>query len=190
MFLEQTIHAGAALIQNPDGSLDSPTQNKVDGDTSFFGGDEEVAVEAVTLKKVAYASHEVRKCKFRFVDLAGSERAKRTGAQGLQLKEGIDINKGLLALGNVISALGDDSKKGKSFVPYRDSKLTRILQVSVYNLCSISSDASSPLPGLLGWQLEDSNDLLRISRLQQLQRVSECSKICKSSPQHQEQACD
>eukprot|EP01034_Spumella_vulgaris_P022368 gene22368-28490_t len=131
VFLEQTVHAGAALIQNPDGSLDSPTQNKGDAEGAFFSGEEEVAVEAVALKKVAYTSHEVRKCKFRFVDLAGSERAKRTGAQGLQLKEGIDINKGLLALGNVISALGDDSKKGKSFVPYRDSKLTRILQDSL-----------------------------------------------------------
>jgi hypothetical protein len=65
------------------------------------------------------------------VDLAGSERAKRTGAQGQQLKEGIDINKGLLALGNVISALGDDTKRGKVHVPYRDSKLTRILQDSL-----------------------------------------------------------
>ncbi len=72
---------------------------------------------------------EVRKCKFHFVDLAGSERAKRTQAQGQQLKEGIDINKGLLALGNVISALGDEQKRGKVFVPYRDSKLTRLLQV-------------------------------------------------------------
>lgn len=78
---------------------------------------------------------EVRKCKFHFVDLAGSERAKRTGAQGQQLKEGIDINKGLLALGNVISALGDEQKRGKVFVPYRDSKLTRMLQVSTSYYC-------------------------------------------------------
>ena len=74
-------------------------------------------------------SKEVRRCKFHFVDLAGSERAKRTGAQGHQLKEGIDINKGLLALGNVISALGDEQRKGKVYVPYRVSKLTRMLQV-------------------------------------------------------------
>jgi hypothetical protein len=74
---------------------------------------------------------EVRKCKFHFVDLAGSERAKRTGAAGQQLKEGIDINRGLLALGNVISALGDEQKRGKVFVPYRDSKLTRMLQDSL-----------------------------------------------------------
>ena len=53
-----------------------------------------------------------------------------TGAQGQQLKEGIDINKGLLALGNVISALGDDTKRGKVHVPYRVSKITRVSQES------------------------------------------------------------
>ena len=67
--------------------------------------------------------------KFHFVDLAGSERAKSTGATGAVLKEGININKGLLSLGNVISALTDE--KGKAHVPYRDSKLTRILQDSL-----------------------------------------------------------
>jgi kinesin family protein 4/21/27 len=45
---------------------------------------------------------QVRQCKFHFVDLAGSERAKRTGAEGQRLKEGIDINKGLLVLGTVL----------------------------------------------------------------------------------------
>ncbi|KAK6191402.1 hypothetical protein SNE40_003100 [Patella caerulea] len=68
--------------------------------------------------------------KFHFVDLAGSERLKRTGATGDRAKEGISINCGLLALGNVISALGDKAKKG-SHVPYRDSKLTRLLQDSL-----------------------------------------------------------
>ncbi len=58
------------------------------------------------------------------VDLAGSERAKRTKAEGARLKEGIHINRGLLALGNVINAIVDNHKH----VPYRDSKLTRLLQ--------------------------------------------------------------
>ncbi|KAM7250363.1 hypothetical protein ACFE04_022246 [Oxalis oulophora] len=49
--------------------------------------------------------------KLHLVDLAGSERAKRTGSDGQRLKEGIHINKGLLALGNVISALGDEKKR-------------------------------------------------------------------------------
>ncbi|KAG9351983.1 hypothetical protein JZ751_023234 [Albula glossodonta] len=68
--------------------------------------------------------------KLHLVDLAGSERQKKTKAEGERLKEGISINRGLLSLGNVISALGDESKKG-TFVPYRDSKLTRLLQDSL-----------------------------------------------------------
>lgn len=70
--------------------------------------------------------------KFHLVDLAGSERNKRTGAQGIRFKEAVQINAGLLALGNVISALGDEKKRGTiSHVPYRDSKLTRLLQDSL-----------------------------------------------------------
>ncbi|KAK8291024.1 hypothetical protein V6Z12_D06G035700 [Gossypium hirsutum] len=70
--------------------------------------------------------------KLHLVDLAGSERAKRTGANGMRFKEGIHINKGLLALGNVISALGDEKKRKEGgHVPYRDSKLTRLLQDSL-----------------------------------------------------------
>merc|ERR1719240_2068072 len=68
--------------------------------------------------------------KFHLVDLAGSERAKRTGAVGSRFKESVAINKGLLALGHVISALGDMSKK-VSHVPYRESKLTRLLSDSL-----------------------------------------------------------
>ncbi|KAI7897837.1 uncharacterized protein BX663DRAFT_556388 [Cokeromyces recurvatus] len=68
--------------------------------------------------------------KFHFVDLAGSERLKRTHAQGERAKEGIAINSGLLALGNVISALGDETRKA-THIPYRDSKLTRLLQDSL-----------------------------------------------------------
>ncbi|KFQ41747.1 PREDICTED: chromosome-associated kinesin KIF4A [Nestor notabilis] len=68
--------------------------------------------------------------KLHLVDLAGSERQKKTKAEGDRLKEGININRGLLCLGNVISALGDENKKG-GFVPYRDSKLTRLLQDSL-----------------------------------------------------------
>lgn len=68
--------------------------------------------------------------KFHFVDLAGSERLKRTGATGERAKEGISINSGLLSLGNVISALGDTAKKA-THIPYRDSKLTRLLQDSL-----------------------------------------------------------
>lgn len=69
--------------------------------------------------------------RFTFVDLAGSERMKKTGAEGARAREGIKINEGLLALGNVINALADDERllEGKKMhVPYRQSKLTRLLQ--------------------------------------------------------------
>eukprot|EP00937_MAST-01D_sp_MAST-1D-sp2_P000534 g534.t1 len=70
--------------------------------------------------------------KINLVDLAGSERQKRTKAAGARLKEGISINKGLFVLGNVISALGDEKKRAANVhVPYRDSKLTRLLQDSL-----------------------------------------------------------
>ena len=70
--------------------------------------------------------------KLHFVDLAGSERLKRTSAIGDRAKEGISINAGLSALGNVISALGDPVKaRSTTHIPYRDSKLTRLLQDSL-----------------------------------------------------------
>merc|ERR1719230_1087988 len=70
----------------------------------------------------------IRVGKLNLVDLAGSERQSKTGATGDRLKEATKINLSLSALGNVISALVD----GKStHIPYRDSKLTRLLQNSL-----------------------------------------------------------
>lgn len=72
--------------------------------------------------------------KIHLVDLTGSERAKRTAAGGERFAEGVDINKGLFALAKVISTLADNSRKPASkraHVPYRDSKLTRLLQDSL-----------------------------------------------------------
>ena len=129
VFIEHTIHT-SAVTTAADATDGSGTTRK--------SGEDAALVAAGLLSGGAPGapgsvidSKEIRRCKFTFVDLAGSERAKRTGAQGQQLKEGIDINKGLLALGNVISALGDDTKRGKVHVPYRVSKITRILQDSL-----------------------------------------------------------
>ncbi|CAG9464508.1 unnamed protein product [Pedinophyceae sp. YPF-701] len=69
--------------------------------------------------------------KFHLVDLAGSERQKKTGALGSRLKESVNINQGLLALGNVIQALGGERGRRAGHVPYRQSKLTRMLQDSL-----------------------------------------------------------
>jgi kinesin family protein 5 len=60
--------------------------------------------------------------KLTVVDLAGSERIKKSGASGAQFKEATNINGSLLAFGNVVQALAEKKK----FIPYRDSKLTRI----------------------------------------------------------------
>jgi len=94
------------------------------------------AVFTVTLRQTMYGdahgeSGQEVFSKLSFVDLAGSERLKRTGAEGQRMKEGIQINKGLLALGNVINALADEEaikRKEKVHVGYRESKLTRLLQ--------------------------------------------------------------
>ncbi|XP_065172485.1 osmotic avoidance abnormal protein 3 isoform X2 [Atheta coriaria] len=70
----------------------------------------------------------IRRGKLNLVDLAGSERQAKTGATGERLKEATKINLSLSALGNVISALVDGKAK---HIPYRDSKLTRLLQDSL-----------------------------------------------------------
>ena len=80
------------------------------------------------ISEVVSETPEFITAKFHFVDLAGSERIKKTGATGNTLKEGININKGLLCLGNVIAALTESTSH---HIPYRDSKLTRILQDSL-----------------------------------------------------------
>lgn len=72
--------------------------------------------------------HHIRVGKLNLVDLAGSERQAKTGTSGDRQKEAIKINLSLSALGNVISALVDGKS---SHVPYRDSKLTRLLQDSL-----------------------------------------------------------
>eukprot|EP00871_Galdieria_phlegrea_P004660 jgi/Galph1/5195/GphlegSOOS_G3812.1 len=67
----------------------------------------------------------VRASTLTLVDLAGSERVSQTGAEGSRLKEGMHINRSLLTLGTVINKLCEGFN---SHIPYRDSKLTRILQ--------------------------------------------------------------
>jgi hypothetical protein len=99
-----------------------------------------IIIEQTLLSNEAREAHKGRyaSAKFHLVDLAGSERNKKTKATGSRFQESININSGLLALGNVIAALsGDDANRGggmsltKTHVPYRDSKLTRLLQDSL-----------------------------------------------------------
>ncbi|KAM9370170.1 kinesin-like protein KIF17 [Phaethornis superciliosus] len=85
-----------------------------------------VNVEICTVDK--QGQDHLRAAKLNLVDLAGSERQSKTGATGERLKEATKINLSLSALGNVISALVDGRCK---HIPYRDSKLTRLLQDSL-----------------------------------------------------------
>ena len=78
--------------------------------------------------------------KLNLVDLAGSERTRITGATGKQLQESIKINKSLSALGNVINALTDT--KERKHIPYRDSKLTRLLEDSLGGNCKTTMIAT------------------------------------------------
>ncbi|XP_065603783.1 kinesin-like protein KIF18B [Cyrtonyx montezumae] len=72
--------------------------------------------------------------KMSLIDLAGSERASVTNTRGERLREGANINRSLLALINVINALAD-AKSKKTHIPYRDSKLTRLLKDSIGGNC-------------------------------------------------------
>uniref|UniRef100_A0A667XYJ3 Kinesin-like protein n=1 Tax=Myripristis murdjan TaxID=586833 RepID=A0A667XYJ3_9TELE len=84
--------------------------------------------------KTASLNPNVCVAKMSLIDLAGSERASATNAKGARLREGANINRSLLALGNVINALADPKSK-KAHIPYRDSKLTRLLKDSLGGNC-------------------------------------------------------
>lgn len=103
--------------------------------------------------------------KLLLVDLAGSERGALE--KGIRREEGANINKSLLALGNCINILSDKTKKG-SFVPYRDSKLTRLLKDSLGgNISTIMIACISPAP--LSYD-ETLNTLKYASRARKIQK--------------------
>lgn len=77
------------------------------------------------------STQQIRLAKLSMIDLAGSERGAATGCSGARFTEGANINKSLLALGNCINGLAD----GLRHIPYRDSKLTRLLKDSLGGNC-------------------------------------------------------
>lgn len=86
--------------------------------------------------KASGVSSDIMVGKLSLIDLAGSERASNTMNRGLRLIEGANINRSLLALGNCINALCESVEKGtKVYIPYRDSKLTRLLKDSLGGNC-------------------------------------------------------
>ncbi|CAB1317099.1 unnamed protein product [Coregonus sp. 'balchen'] len=85
----------------------------------------------INVKQENTATEQKLSGKLHLVDLAGSEKVSKTGAEGAVLDEAKNINKSLSSLGNVISALAE----GSGYIPYRDSKMTRILQDSLGGNC-------------------------------------------------------
>ena len=81
-------------------------------------------------------SNEIKSGKLSLIDLAGSERAAQTCNRGIRMVEGANINKSLLSLGNCINKLAEQIAKGQRvYIPYRDSKLTRLLKDSLCGNC-------------------------------------------------------
>ena len=120
--------------------------------------------------------------KFLLVDLAGSERGGLE--KGIRTHEGANINKSLLSLANCINILSDKSKSGK-FVPYRNSKLTRILKDSLGgNIRTIMIACISPAPSLYD---ETINTLNYASRARKIQKkITKNVKEYENNPQYKD----
>lgn len=89
------------------------------------------AIFQVHIRMIDKKTSTKRTVKLSMIDLAGSERAQSTKCKGLRFKEGANINRSLLSLGNCINKLADGCKH----IPYRDSNLTRILKDSLGGNC-------------------------------------------------------
>lgn len=110
--------------------------------------------------------------KLNLVDLAGSERVRVTGATGARLEESKNINKSLSCLGNVINALTDKQKR--DHVPYRDSKLTRLLEDSLGGNCKTTLMAMiSPSAEGFGESLSTLKFATRAKKIKNEARINE-----------------
>ncbi|XP_077169666.1 kinesin-like protein KIF18B isoform X2 [Paroedura picta] len=117
-------------------------------------------------------TRDLRVAKMSLIDLAGSERASVANTKGERLREGSNINRSLLALINVINALAD-AKSKKPHVPYRDSKLTRLLKDSLGGNCRTVMIAAVS-PSMLSY--EDTYNTLRYAN-----RAKEIKLLMKSN---------
>ncbi|XP_010544008.1 PREDICTED: kinesin-like protein KIN-7N [Tarenaya hassleriana] len=117
------------------------------------------------------SSDAIRVSVLNLVDLAGSERIAKTGADGVRLKEGKYINKSLMILGNVINKLSDGAKQ-RAHIPYRDSKLTRILQPALGGnaktciICTVAPEED---------HIEESKGTLQFAS--RAKRITNCAQV-------------
>ncbi|KAG6775130.1 hypothetical protein POTOM_018558 [Populus tomentosa] len=130
-------------ISDPEGALQSlSTEMNVGSSRSH-------CIYILTVQLESNTDKRVKTGKVILVDLAGSEKVEKTGAEGKVLEESKTINKSLSALGNVINALTCGPSTRSSHIPFRDSKLTRILQDALGGnsrtalLCCCSPSASN-----------------------------------------------
>eukprot|EP00890_Picochlorum_soloecismus_P003968 jgi/Picsp_1/4572/NSC_01942-R1_protein len=124
----------SSLEQQQENSSARPWEmrSESESDAGIMMGEDRGALQPVRFG----TKRTVRMGKLNLVDLAGSERVHLTGAKGTRLEESKKINQSLSALGNVIGALTDPKRRRiKAHIPYRDSKLTRILEDSLGGNC-------------------------------------------------------
>ncbi|CAH2326143.1 kinesin KIF18A [Pelobates cultripes] len=132
------------ILQLLDYGNKNRTQHPTDVNASSSRSHAVLQIYLRQQEKTASINQNVRLAKMSLIDLAGSERASATNAKGARLREGTNINRSLLALGNVINALTDPKTK-KQHIPYRNSKLTRLLKDSLGGNCrTIMIAAVSP----------------------------------------------
>ncbi|KAI5587386.1 hypothetical protein POPTR_005G038900v4 [Populus trichocarpa] len=140
-------------ISDPEGALQSLSDgivNRAVGETQMnVGSSRSHCIYILTVQLESTTDKRVKTGKVILVDLAGSEKVEKTGAEGKVLEESKTINKSLSALGNVINALTCGPSTRSSHIPFRDSKLTRILQDALGGnsrtalLCCCSPSASN-----------------------------------------------
>ncbi|XP_062002494.1 kinesin-like protein KIN-1 [Rosa rugosa] len=110
-------------------TLSSGIANRTVGETQMnMSSSRSHCIYLFTVQQELKKDNRLKTGKLILVDLAGSEKAEKTGAEGKVLEEAKTINKSLSALGNVINALTCGSPGKAYHIPYRDSKLTRLLQ--------------------------------------------------------------
>ncbi|XP_042315513.1 kinesin-like protein KIF18A [Sceloporus undulatus] len=132
-----TLHqpkSAAEILQMLDYGNKNRTQHPTDVNASSSRSHAVFQIYLRQQDKTASINQNVRIAKMCLIDLAGSERASATKAKGARFREGANINRSLLALGNVINALADPKSK-KQHIPYRNSKLTRLLKDSLGGNC-------------------------------------------------------
>jgi kinesin family protein 3/17 len=132
VYVQDLISFPVQSVEEMHHKLQIGRKNRATGETKMNAGSSRShSIFSITVEASEYGidgENHIRMGKLNLVDLAGSERQNKTHATGERFVEAVNINKSLMTLGNVISALVDPKSQ---HIPYRDSKLTRLLQDSL-----------------------------------------------------------